>query len=119
MLYFSLFVVGVIVLSTTFILIFASFSANMGKYQGWSLSFVFIVLLCIELLAVFLNSGVEHAAARDKKAKVESQWQQAGCPVYKSQCGSKHPYACEQKAAIIGRNQVGDIFVQAYGICVK
>jgi len=62
------------------------------------------------------HSGI----VRDKEeVAAEQAWKDQGCPVYKTQCGSKHPYACERKGDIIGRNRVGDIFVEAYGTCSK
>jgi hypothetical protein len=54
------------------------------------------------------------------KIKETAEWVAAGCPVYKSSCGSKSStYVCERKAVIVGRNQVGDVFVDAYPICRK
>lgn len=50
-------------------------------------------------------------------AKAEAAWVAAGCPTYASECGGKYKYACERKAASVGRNRVGDIFVEAKATC--
>ena len=47
----------------------------------------------------------------------EQQWVANGCPMYKSECGSRNPYACEQKAPKEGRNMIGDIAIVAYKTC--
>lgn len=83
---------------------------------------VFIVALFMLYGGVYvLNTIATEAAVTRNAANAteEVAWVAKGCPIYKSQCGSKHPYACEQKAAVIGRNRIGDTFVEAYGSCVS
>lgn len=87
---------------------------NRIKYSYIS---VLIIVVITGLISIQLSNSVNE---RQKNEVVAEQvWRAQGCPVYKTQCGSKHPYACERKAAIIGRNRVGDIFVEAYGTCSK
>ena len=53
-----------------------------------------------------------------EEQKATAEWAAKGCPVFKSQCGSsRRPYECERRGVVVGRNQVGDIFVDAYPIC--
>ncbi len=73
--------------------------------------FVFFAIL-------FYYSDIDKANHKLIEQQQEIVWINNKCPVYKSSCGSyKHPYSCEKKAAVIGRNKVGDIFVEAYPIC--
>ncbi len=74
---------------------------------------VVFVLSFIVFISYFVTPERE---AREQKETAE--WAAQGCPVYKSQCGSsKHKYECERRGVVVGRNQVGDIFVNAYPIC--
>ena len=54
---------------------------------------------------------------RVDKSKLNEEWVANSCPVYQTECGVKQKYACERRAAVVGRNQVGDIFVIAYKTC--
>lgn len=74
---------------------------------------VFLVLISfmIQILMAKMKNDTE------KESLEQQKWQAAGCPVYRGECGSKHKYSCERKAAVIGRNQVGDTFVEAYPLC--
>jgi hypothetical protein len=100
-------------------LLFFSFSDDLGKYKGWKAFSFALMLVFIQLFVYIEVSSEQRKEESTQTANALTKWQAAGCPVYKSQCGSKHPYACEKKASVIGRNQVGDTFVQAYGLCVK
>lgn len=114
---------GVLILFTLALgslsLLFFSFSNDLGKYKGWK-AFSFALLLVFAQLYIYIElSSESRKEAIAQTANELIKWQAAGCPVYQSECGSKHKSACEKKAAVIGRNQVGDTFVQAYGLCVK
>ena len=52
-------------------------------------------------------------------AHADAVWRDARCPMYKSECGhkAKNKYACERRGAVVGRNIVGDIAVDAYPTC--
>ncbi len=52
-------------------------------------------------------------------AHTDAVWRDARCPMYKSECGykAKDKYACERRGAVVGRNIVGDIAVNAYPTC--
>lgn len=117
--YVLIIALAVVALVFSFIGLIFSYSDDMGKYRGWRMLLVCLGLLLGQLYGY--GSYMERDNKRnDGTTQAElAKWQAAGCPVYKSQCGSKHPYICEKKAAVIGRNQVGDTFVQAYGLCVK
>jgi len=77
-----------------------------------------VVFVVVGIL--FIDNGIKSKQQKHDDIKAKTEWVAKGCPVYKSQCGSsKHPYECERKAAVVGRNQVGDIFVNGYPICQK
>jgi len=82
---------------------------------------VFIFSVCTFAGAYIVNDIFYERPKRIEAAVSENaSWIVSGCPVYKSSCGSsKAPYICERKAVVIGRNRVGDIFVDAYPICKK
>lgn len=75
------------------------------------------VIFCI-FGVFFYYSNIDKENHKLIEHQQELVWKANRCPVYKSSCGSaKYPYACEKKATVVGRNQVGDIFVDAYPIC--
>lgn len=84
---------------------------------------VAIFAVCVAGVCVasaFFTLGQDKKLSRVKADKETMEWAALGCPVYKSSCGSyKHSYECERRGAVVGRNQVGDIFVNAYPICKK
>jgi len=100
--------------------VFFFLSGSAGKHKSKKNSMCSLLIL-LTVLALYINWSSQQ---RDKESLKNQQalvvWQSAGCPVYRAQCGSyKYPYACEKKAAVIGRNQVDNVIVIAYGICVK
>jgi hypothetical protein len=90
--------------------------------EGWGavvtgFKWMFFVCCLVIALVIWAKSAHEGKRLADERKSLEA-WQAAGCPVYKSSCGSeKHPYGCERKAAAVGRNAAGDIFVEAYPLC--
>jgi hypothetical protein len=121
--YFVTFCTAFIFFAITLLLTVAAFSDDLGVYKGWR---TFAISLSLVLAQIYGYS--EYFAYSNNQTSIEStqkaadeliKWQAAGCPVYQSECGSKHKSACEKKASVIGRNQVGDTFVQAHGLCVK
>jgi hypothetical protein len=80
-------------------------------------------IICVVFISIGFSffmwiKYIEEPKIEREKAKEAAAWAAAECPVYKSICGSKSStYVCERKAVIVGRNQVGDIFVDAYPIC--
>lgn len=85
-----------------------------GKWREFYL--LFLIPLCFHIIGLYLtyDSNNQKELLLQKEEQI---WKSKGCPVYKTECGGKHKYTCERKAAVIGRNQVGDMFVEAYGIC--
>ena len=83
----------------------------------------FLFIQTIVIFVIFVIVALIDKSNKDTTNELIEQqqdivWKNNRCPVYKSSCGSyKHPYSCEKKAAIVGRNKVGDIFVDAYPIC--
>lgn len=76
----------------------------------------FVVIGLILALVPWLLMPAEES----QESKVEkANWIAKGCPMYKSECGSKNPYACEIKAPNEGRVMIDDIAVMAYKTCVK
>lgn len=100
-------------------LVFCSFSDDLGKYKGWKALCFSLAIVFVQLFGYIEFFSSSRAQEVTQTANELIKWQAAGCPVYQSECGSKHKSACEKKASVIGRNQVGDTFVQAYGLCVK
>lgn len=103
----------------SFALLFSCLSYDLGKYRGWKAFSLGLLLVFVQLFCYIELSSSSRADDKAQTANELIKWQAAGCPVYQSECGSKHKSACEKKASVIGRNQVGDTFVQAYGLCVK
>lgn len=90
------------------------------SFSFWNLSFWFFAFLGVLFLTSTFVIGFRDADIRKAEAaKAEVLWVAAQCPVYKSECGSKHKYSCEVRATTVGRNRVGDIFVDAYPLCAK
>ena len=79
-----------------------------------SLSVAFIAFSV--MLGVSMTTADRRLQAADDAIKYKA-WVAARCPMYKSECGVKHKYSCEHKGAVVGRNQVGDISVEAYPTC--
>ena len=76
-------------------------------------------VLCWLFCHIIHYEIVDRPKKEQAKLEQEIKWQKLGCPVYQSQCEGKHKYACEKKAAIVGRNRIdgsdsGDIFVQCF-----
>lgn len=114
-------IAGILFVAAIFLLIF--WITSFPGERPWAA--VCAVLCIVAALLSFIEAAArnqaEHAA---KDAAEEAAWVAKGCPVYKTQClqgKAKHGnyYPCERKAAVVGRNQVGDIFVEAYPICKK
>lgn len=83
---------------------------------------VSVAVFCISV-SLFFGGLFFVDRKQDELAQInireEQAWIAAGCPVYKAECGGKSKFACELKGAVVGRNKVGDIFVEAYPICKK
>lgn len=94
---------------------------NVGwVFDGFSFRWIISLITLIIFGSSFIQNVSEtRAAQKIEDEKEEAAWVAQGCPVYKSECGSKHRYACERKAAVVGRNKVGDIFVEAVPLCGK
>jgi hypothetical protein len=79
------------------------------------------IVCCVSFLVMLpliylVKADEENASIRLQEEK--NKWVAERCPVYKSVCGSgKRGYECERKAAVVGRNSVGDHFVEAYPTC--
>lgn len=86
-----------------------------GKVTQWSLLSLLATVLFIG--GLFIARSDERKIEEANEAVAEAEWKSQGCPVYKSECGSKHKFGCERKASVVGRNQVGNYFVEAYPIC--
>ncbi len=79
------------------------------------------IVCCVSFLVllpfIYLFKADEENA-RIRLQEEQNKWIAERCPVYKSVCGSKNRgYECERKAAVVGRNIVGDHFVEAYPTC--
>ena len=99
------------------LLLYAIFESLPGeKLRTLTLALVFIVTSTTLLVAMLQASEKLRAEAEAIEHKA---WVAARCPVFKFECGykAKHKYSCERKGAVVGRNQVGDIFVEAYPTC--
>lgn len=77
--------------------------------------FCSFAVTAITIILIIMIAGLNEV----KRNELEelTRWQKASCPVFKSECGYRNKYACERKADVVGRNQVGDIFVNAYPLC--
>lgn len=88
-----------------------------GKVTQWSWLSLLATVLFIG--GLFIARSDERKIEEANEAVAEADWKANGCPVYKSECGGKHRYECERKGVVVGRNQVGNIFVDAYPLCSK
>lgn len=78
------------------------------------------VVVCGVIGTIVYDKYITEPERAIQRERDTASWAAKGCPVYKSSCGSyKAPYACERRGDVVGRNQVGDIFVDAYPICEK
>lgn len=75
--------------------------------------FLFISFILVVVIATAVTQGLKTASPEDR----QKTWIANGCPVYKSECGGKHPYACEKKAAAVGKVDIGYAIVEAYPTC--
>jgi len=117
---FMVLLLAVVAFSASSLGVFFFLSDSAGKHKSKKNSMCSLLIL-LTVLVLYINWSSQQ---RDKESLKNQQalvvWQGDGCPVYKAQCGSyKYPYACEKKASVIGRNQVDNVIVIAYGICVK
>ena len=78
---------------------------------------ILVAVVFVLGFAALIAAGLDEKANDADKLKEEANWRAASCPTYQAECGGKHKYACERKAAVVGRNQVGDIFVTAKATC--
>jgi hypothetical protein len=77
-----------------------------------------VVLVLLSLLAwMYRDLRAANESQRQEYAQQQIEWRKNSCPVYKSECGSKHKYQCELQASVVGRNRVGDMFVVATPSC--
>jgi len=90
-------------------------SISIDPTEKWGYIGLGVCAVVFSIVFYYLRLGADERI-KQEEAEVIS-WTNKGCPVYKSECGSKSKYACERKAAVVGKNQVGDIFVEAYAMC--
>jgi hypothetical protein len=107
-----------LVLLAVRLLLYAIFESIPGEETPRTLALVVIFILLAFTLGLAMTRASDQLRA-EAEAVEHKAWVAARCPVYRSECGykDKNKYACERKGAVVGRNQVGDIFVEAYPTC--
>ena len=91
----------------------AAFTAPVSS--RWILVQNIIIFIIVGVCVIVTASNTIDRRIQEEKELIS--WQENSCPVYKSECGGKQKYACERRAVVVGRNQVGEIFVEAYPTC--
>lgn len=112
------FLVIVMVVVGAFLVVGSGWALFDREYQDalWSFPLGATLLgLSLSLGSAMTQASHQRQAAID--AARHKAWVAARCPMYKSECGGRHKYSCERKGAVVGRNLVGDIAVEAYPTC--
>lgn len=76
-----------------------------------------VVLFAIFVAGVLYMRAVADRADAQELSAWEAAWRKAGCPTYKTECGSKAKYACEKAVLVTGRIRVGDLVFTAAPTC--
>lgn len=84
------------------------------SHFGMEFSLFLFVFFIVSVVIVAVVAVVLKTANLEDR---QEAWIANGCPVYKSECGEKHPYACEKKAAAVGKVDIGYALVEAYPTC--
>lgn len=75
-----------------------------------------VSLVCGGFLTTFTTLQVgEHR--EQESILADAEWRRNGCRVYRTECGSKHKYACEVKTNVQGKAIVGDLVLETYPTC--
>lgn len=76
-----------------------------------------VTIIIVTTASILLYIGRSNSLTELERLAEEAKWVSEKCPIYESECGGKHKYYCERKAATVGRNRVGDVFVIARPTC--